>query len=185
MSSLFAQMTTEFDKGIHKKIYRIEVANYQTVELIEMQNGEYRGTLNHRVNKTNRKGIAKDSIIQKINIPNQMTKSIITELKNVGIENLKNCDEVENCIIGLDGTTILFETITNGIENKGYYWELTSDYYYKQNKVDLPSEVLKARKLLAIINEQFDLNEQFQNFLNRLPVGKYSYGMQIMTKKRG
>jgi len=178
-------MSTEFNNETHKKIYRIEVANYQIVELIELKNGEFQGSLNHRVNRTNRKGIAKDSIIQKIKIPNQMVKSIITDLNVGGFEKLKDCNEIENCITGLDGTTILFQTVKNEFRNNAYYWELTSDYYYEQNGVELPSEVLKARKLFAIANEKFDLNEQFQNFLNRLPIGSYSYGMQIMTKKRG
>ena len=50
--------------------------------------------------------------------------------------------------------------------NSASYWELESDYYYNQNKVKLPVEILKARNFISIINQEFDLKEQFQNFLN-------------------
>ncbi|WP_318312069.1 hypothetical protein [Flagellimonas crocea] len=181
---LFAQVKTEFDSEIHEKIYRIKVSNYQLVELIEYKNGEFLGSLNHKVYQINRKEWVKDSLIQKITISDRMAKSIVYKLNKNGFENLKDCDEIENCITGLDGTTIAFQTIKNEYENIAYFWQLTSDFYYKQNKIELPSEVLKARKLFAILNEYFDLNDQFQNFLNRLPNGRYSYGIIILKKGR-
>src|SRR5690554_1799159 len=172
----------EFDSKKHDRIYRIQIEDYQNVELIDFKNGEYNGTLTHSVWTTNRKGIRKDSIIQKIAIPNSMAEKLISELNNNGFENLKDCNEVENCISGLDGTTTFFKTIKDEEINSASYWELESDYYYNQNKVKLPAEVIKARKLISIINKEFDLKEQFQNFLNRLPNGRYSYSMLIMKK---
>ncbi|MDO6494931.1 MULTISPECIES: hypothetical protein [unclassified Cellulophaga] len=177
-------MTTKFNSEIHKNIYRIEVDNYQLVELIEFKNGEFKGSLNHKVFKLNRKEKIKDSVFNKITIPSKMVQSLRFNLNIGGFENLKDCNEIENCISGLDGTTILFQTVKKDFENNAYYWELTSDYYYKQNDVELPNEVVKARRLLSKINEQFDLNKQFQNFLNRLPNGRYLYGMIIMKKGR-
>ena len=173
---------TEFDSKKHDRIYHIQIEDYQNVELIDFKNGEYNGTLTHSVWTTNRKGIRKDSIIQKIAIPNSMAEKLISELNNNGFENLKDCNKVENCISGLDGTTTFFKTIKDGEINSASYWELESDYYYNQNKVKLPAEVIKARKLISIINKEFDLKEQFQNFLNRLPNGSYSYSMLIMKK---
>ena len=182
--SLTAQMTTKFNSEIHKNIYRIEVDNYQLVELIEFKNGEFKGSLNHKVFKLNRKEKIRDSVFNKITIPSKMVQSLKLNLNTGGFEYLKDCNEIENCISGLDGTTILFQTVKKDFENNAYYWELTSDYYYKQNDVELPNEVIKARKLLSKINEQFELNKQFQNFLNRLPNVRYLYGMIIMKKGR-
>tara|TARA_R110000868_G_scaffold409765_1_gene695942 strand:- start:4667 stop:5329 length:663 start_codon:yes stop_codon:yes gene_type:complete len=173
---------TEFDAKKHDGIYRIQIEDYQNVELIDLKNGQFNGTLTHSAWITNRKGIRKDSIIQKIAIPNSMAEKLISELNNNGFGNLKDCNEVENCISGLDGTTTFFKAIKDGEINTASYWELESDYYYNQNKVKLPAEVIKARKLISIINKEFDLKEQFQNFLNRLPNGRYSYSMLIMKK---
>jgi hypothetical protein len=173
---------TEFDAKKHDRIYRVQIEDYQNVELIDLKNGQFNGTLTHSVWTTNRKGIRKDSIIQKIAIPNSMAEKLISELNNNGFGNLKDCNEVENCISGLDGTTTFFKAIKDGEINTASYWELESDYYYNQNKVKLPAEVIKARKLISIINKEFDLKEQFQNFLNRLPNGRYSYSMLIMKK---
>jgi len=173
---------TEFDSNKHDRIYSVQIEDYQNVELIYFKNGEFNGTLNHSVWTSNRKGIRKDSIIQKIKIPNSIAEKLISELNNNGFGNLKDCNEVKNCISGLDGTTTFFKAIKDGEINTASYWELESDYYYNQNKVKLPAEVIKARKLISIINKEFDLKEQFQNFLNRLPNGRYSYSMLIMKK---
>lgn len=173
---------TKFDSNLHVRIYRVQVEDYQNVELINFKNGEFKGILTHSVWTTNRKGIRKESIIQKIAIPNSMVEKLITELNNNGFENLKDCDEIENCISGLDGTTTFFTTIKDGEINSASYWEIESDYYYNQNKVKLPAEVIKARKLISIINKEFDLKKLFQNFLYRLPNGRYSYSMLIMKK---
>ena len=173
---------TEFDSKLHDRIYQVQVEDYQNVELIEFKNGVFNGTLTQLVWKTNRKEIRKDSIVQKITIPNSTVKKLISELNSNGFETLKDCNEVENCISGLDGTTTFFKAIKDGEINNASYWELESDYYYNQNKVKLPAEVIKARKLISIINKEFDLKEQFQNFLNRLPNGRYSYSMLIMKK---
>ncbi|WP_139959502.1 hypothetical protein [Flavicella sediminum] len=173
---------TEFDSIKHERIYRIEISDYQITELLELKSGEFKGSLNHSVWTTNRKGIRKKNINQKIRIPNLTVKKLISELNESGIENLKDCNEIENCINGLDGTTTYFKILKNGEMNSASYWELESDYYYKQNKVELPSEVNKARKIVSIINKEFNLKKQFQEFLNRLPKGRYSYSTLIMKK---
>ena len=173
---------TEFDSTKHERIYRVQIEDYQNVELIDFKNGKFKGTLTHLIWKINRKEIRKDSIVQKIAIPNSIVEKLISELNNNGLANLKDCNNVENCISGLDGTTTFFKAIKVGEINSASYWELESDYYYNQNKVKLPAEVKKARKLISIINQEIDLKEQFENFLNRLPNGRYSYSMLIMKK---
>ncbi|PQB07316.1 hypothetical protein BST83_09215 [Polaribacter filamentus] len=56
---------TKFDNLIHIEIYRIEVAEYQRLELIELRNGEFEGDLIHSVWKTNRKEEQKKKLPKK------------------------------------------------------------------------------------------------------------------------
>jgi hypothetical protein len=175
---------TKFDNLIHIEIYRIEVAEYQRLELIELRNGEFEGDLIHSVWKTNRKEEQKKKITQKIRIPEKMVKKLMVELRNRGYENLKDCSEITDCIVGLDGTTITFNMLKNGINKSASYWELELDYYYKTNSVEIPKEVFEARKIFEIINEEIDLKKQFENYTSRLPIGKYMFNGIIMEKKK-
>ncbi|MBC2838608.1 hypothetical protein [Robiginitalea sp. SC105] len=104
------------------------------------------------------------------------------EFRDKGFERLKDCDAIEDCIRGLDGTTTTFESIDAGGPKTASFWELESDYYYDQKALEVPDEVLKARSFISAINKEFDLSEQFQNFLNRLPRGRYAYNHLIMKK---
>ena len=171
---------TQFDPTQHEKIYRIQVADYQILELIKFKNETTKGTLTHFVWSVNKKEIRKDSIIQKITVPDLISGELLRELKNGNIELIKDCDEIENCIRGLDGTTTIFDIITETGLKSASYWELESDYYYNQNKTEIPKEVIQARQLTAIVNHHFDMTEQFQNFLDRLPRGRYAYSSIIM-----
>ena len=182
--SEFQYELTEFDSLIQREIYRIEVAEYQKLELIELKNGEFEGSLIHSVWKTNRKEEQKKKITQKIRIPEKMVKKLMVELRNGGYENLKDCGEIKDCIVGLDGTTITFNMLKNGMNKSASYWELESDYYYKTNSVQLPKEVLEARKIFGIINKEIDLKKQFENYTSRLPIGKYMFNGLIMEKKK-
>ncbi|GAA4824377.1 hypothetical protein [Algivirga pacifica] len=173
---------TEFDSIQHQRIYRIQVDGYQVVELVEFNNNKFEGTLTHLVWRLNRKEITKDSLIQKIAIPHHTVKKLMHELGNADFEYLSDCDEINNCIIGLDGTTTTFQSENVKKVNAASYWELESDYYYHQNNIEIPDEILKARKLISMINNEFNLDDQFKSFLNRLPKGRYRYGMVIMKK---
>ncbi|PQB07317.1 hypothetical protein BST83_09220 [Polaribacter filamentus] len=113
-----------------------------------------------------------------------MVKKLMVELRNRGYENLKDCSEITDCIVGLDGTTITFNMLKNGINKSASYWELELDYYYKTNSVEIPKEVFEARKIFEIINEEIDLKKQFENYTSRLPIGKYMFNGIIMEKKK-
>jgi len=106
----------------------------------------------------------------------------MTNLIKNNFENIPKCDENDGCLIGLDGTTTFFNVKTNKIEKSQSYWELESDYYYKEPNI--PNSVRQSRKILDLINEQFDLKVQFGNFTSRLPFGKYIYSSMIMERKR-
>lgn len=175
---------TEFDSLQHKEIYRVDVAEFQKLELIKFINGKFEGSLTHSVWKTNKKEEQKSEISQKIEIPEKMVEKLMTELKNSGYEKLKDCSEIKDCIVGLDGTTIIFNFLQNGINQSASYWELKSDYFYKTNSVEIPNEVMDARKALEIINNEIDLEKQFQNFINRLPIGKYMFNGVIIEKRK-
>ena len=119
-------------------------------------------------------------ITQKIKIPNPTVEKLMTELESEDFENIPDCKDVENCIQGLDGTTISFSVIKNGTERNYSYWEPESDYYYKDKIIP---EVLKVREILKSINSEFNLWENFTKFRDRLPKGKYTYGMIVLEKK--
>ncbi len=174
----------EFDSLLHKEIYRIEVAEFQRLELIELKSGKFEGTLTHAIWKTNRREKQKKRVVQKIKLSEKMIERLMVELKNSGYETLKDCSEIRNCIKGLDGTTITFYVIKNGTNQSASYWELESDYYYETNSVELPNEVLEARKILMIINSEIDLKKQFRSFTSQLPVGKYLFNGIVMELKR-
>jgi hypothetical protein len=175
---------TKFDSVLHKEIYRVDLAEFQKIELIKLSNGKFEGCLTHSIWKTNKKEELLSEISQKIKIPEKMVEKLMTELKNSGYEKLKDCSQINNCIVGLDGTTIVFNFLQNGINQSASYWELESDYYYKINSFGVPNEVLDARKMLEIINNEIDLEKQFENFTSRLPIGKYIFNGTIMEKRK-
>ena len=178
-----SNLNTKFDGQIHERIYSIEVADFQFLELIEFKN-RFEGNLIHIVYKVDKKENRIDSIIQKIEVSESIVKKMILNLNEIGFEEIKDCREVENCRIGLDGTTISFYTFKNDKYNVASFWELESDYYYNQNIEKIPNEVLKARKVFAIINNEFDLRKYFDDFLDSLPLGRYEFNSIIMEKKK-
>ena len=172
------------ERSDSEKTYKIEIDNYQEVQLFQTDNNnKYYGFLINKVWKQKRHKRANDSIIQKIKIPNKEVKELMTNFEKDGFENLIDCHKIENCISGLDGTTITFSFHNADKRNIASYWELNSDYYYKQNKLKIPTEVIKARKIYKIINDKYDLQKVFSSFLDLLPKGEYSYGMLIISKK--
>ncbi len=171
----------EFDSLIHNRIYEIGVDDYQLVQLIEFKNGDFRGTLNHSVWKSNRDEEKVEQIVEKVNISESIAKTLMTNLINNNFENIPICDEENGCIDGLDGTTTYFNVKTSEIEKKQSYWELESDYYYKEPNI--PNSIRQSRKILDVINEQFDLEKQFENYLSRLPLGTYIYSSMIIGMK--
>ena len=174
---------TELDSLNHNRIYQIEIGDNQIVELIETKNSEYKGTLTNKVWKTNRKGIRKKEILNKIGIPELMTKRLINSFREDGIDNLVDCKTIGNCPKGADGTTITFRSYSNGILNVASFWSLHSDTYYKKNIGELYLQIVKARKVFSHIKSEFDLQKLYNDFIKRLPIGTYAYGMIILTKR--
>lgn len=174
---------SELDRLNHKRIYQIEIGNDQVIELTENNQSEITGTLTNKVWKTNRKGIRKKQMQNTIKIPDSMAKRLIENFKRDGIDELKDCKKVGDCINGADGTTITFKTYENRIINQASYWQLHSESYYENKENELYRQVVKARKIYSNIKTEFDLQKQFRDFINRLPNGTYSYGMITLTKR--
>jgi len=175
-------LSTSFNPEKHSEIYQLKTDTYQIIELIKGKGGDYKGSLINVVWETNRKGILKNSISQKIKIPEKDVEILMKNLKDNGFEKLIDCSKIKNCISGLDGTTISFSMLSSDKKNNASYWELNSSYYYEQNNIKIPEEVINARRIYDILNSKYDLSEQFSNFINRLPKGSYFYGMQQMIK---
>jgi len=172
----------ELDSLNHKRIYQIKIGETKVIELIENQNSEYNGTLTNKVWKTNRKGVRKKQILNAIKIPDLMVKRLMNNFKKDGITELKDCTKVGDCIRGADGTTIIFNSFENRLINQASFWSLFSDSYYKKEN-RLYQQVVKARKVYSHIEEEFNLQELYNDFVKRLPKGTYSYGMIRLTKR--
>ncbi len=170
----------EFDSLIHTKIYRIQIEDYQSLELIEFENGEFDGLLTNMILKVERNKTRSRLLIQQIKIPSSTVKRLIIELKEKDFENIPDCEEISDCIRGFDGTTISFSIDKRDFKREYSYWEPESEYYYKDKLIP---EIVKVREILDAVNREFDLWETFKNFRGRLPIGKYTYGMIVMEVK--
>lgn len=165
----------EYNIDLHNRIYEISVEDYQIVQLVELQNGEFKGTLTNSVWTTNEKEDRIKRIVQKIKIPESIVTLLMNELKQNDFEYIPDCG---NCM-GLDGATTFFTVKTEKVERTYSYWELESDYYFKEPNI--PVGVRKTRKILNLINDQFDLKQQYKNFINRLSFGKYAYSSILLN----
>ena len=171
---------TEYDSILHKRIYRIQVSDYQILELTEFKNDHFNGSLINTVWKVKGKNYQAKLITQKIEILNLTVEKLIADLQKNDFENIPDCKDVKDCIQGLDGTTISFCVLKNGTERNYSYWEPESDYYYKDNIIP---EIIKVRKIIKSINSEINLWGNFTTFRDVLPKGKYTYGMIVMEKK--
>jgi len=163
---------TEYDIVLHNRIYEIRVDNYQIVQLIELQNGEFEGSLTNSTWLINPKEDGMKRIIQKIEIPESIVTLLMNELKQNDFENISNSN---NC---LNGSTTFFTVKTKKVDRAYSHWELESDYYYTDP--DIPVEVRKSRKIMDLINDQFDLKQQYKNFICRFSIGDDSYNCILL-----
>lgn len=170
----------EFESHIYTRIYRIQIEDYQCLELLEFENGEFDGLLTNMILKVERNKTRSRLLIQQIKIPSFTVKKLMTILKEKDFENIPDCKDIANCIKGFDGTTISFYTIKPNFKREYSYWEPESDHYYKDNRVP---EIVKVREILNAVNLEFDLWQTFKDFRDRLPTGKYTYGTIVMEVK--
>lgn len=149
---------------------------YQVVELIKVNDSVYQGQLVNFVNKVNRKEQKKRVVSQKLTIPASVTKTLIEQLLQEGVEELPDSYDVDGYVNGLDGITYVFEVNSLGKYRVYSYWEPENDRY--QN-LEI-REVKSGRNILNAINNQFDSGKLFTLFRDSLPAGRYQYGGLIM-----
>ena len=176
------QLHSELNHSEVSRFYSLQINNYQVLELVEFTNGQYFGKLNHSINKINLKYEFIKAITERIIISDSIVSLLMAKLKVHEIESITDCKDLKDCLIGLDGTTITIGIINNNndINRKYFYWEPESDYYYKGQIIP---EVKKIREILNTINNEINLWESFKKFRDKLPKGRYSYGMVIMDVK--
>lgn len=82
-------MKSVFDDEIHRRIYEIEVSNYQYVELIHFKDETYSGKLINYVRKLNRKGDVRKIVSESLVIPSYDVQSLMDSFFDSKIEVLK------------------------------------------------------------------------------------------------
>jgi hypothetical protein len=167
---------TEYDISLHKRIYEIRVDDYQIVQLIELQNGNFEGSLTNSTLAINSENNEKKRINQKIKIPKSIVSFLMEELKQNGVENISDSNNKWPT-----GNTTFFTVKTDKVDRTYSHWELESDYYYTEP--DIPDEVRKSRKIMDLINENFDLKQQYKNFICRFSFSNDSYKCILMGAK--
>jgi hypothetical protein len=172
----------QFDSTFHNKIYEVKINDYQILQLIKNNNDTFNGFLIHSIWKTNRKEEKIKKIVLKKVISILKTKELFLTLNKSGFENIEDCKSHNDCMIGFDGTTTTFNYITTANKKSVNFWELESDSSYKKNS--LKEYIIKARNILSEINKVINLTLEFDDFLSKVPNGKYSYSSIIFEKKR-
>lgn len=158
-----------------RKVYSIWT-DYQVLSLEQRLDASYEGSLTNFVTRIS-SGKQRDTLYQRIRIPDTLVAKLMQELEYENIEVLRDCAEVTHYVQGLDGKTYVFE-INNASGRRVYaYWEPESGY----QRADIP-EVKHVRNILTAINTEFSLQDSFLKFRDRLPRGNYSYGMIFMSK---
>jgi hypothetical protein len=169
---------TAFDSTEHKRIYRISKSDYQHIELVENLDGVFSGQLINVIWKVNRKDQRTKAIEQTLDLTSSQVKNIMDIAFVNNIEILPNCEDVDGCVIGLDGTSISFKVITTEVNRDFWYWEPENDYYQDPSI----SEIISVRTILNAVSEQINLNSLYSSFTSDLPKGNYAFGGLRMKK---
>tara|TARA_R110001606_G_scaffold397796_1_gene575264 strand:+ start:766 stop:1326 length:561 start_codon:yes stop_codon:yes gene_type:complete len=164
---------TEFDSILHKRIYQIEYSSIHTIELIEFNEGNYKGRL---INVLTRYGRKTKNFVQKITIPKLLAEKLMNAFKTLNIETLKGCGNVfsreYNCVGALDGDGTNIIISTNKIKRK-----LNFEAIYPGGKEykNFPKKQITAQKILNLIHEKIDFKKFLHKYMKHLPSGTYGY----------
>ncbi|MEZ4842277.1 MAG: hypothetical protein R2821_12400 [Flavobacteriaceae bacterium] len=188
-----------FSQISKKRVYEISVIEQpQKVELIEYENGQFEGNVITKITKgkyrsgwlnrswRNLWNIERKNIIDKNSIEKNVVKKLMTELKESGIESIKDCSEDEECNDQrfLDSGIVLFKVKTIEFEIVGGFEEIYP--LNKDNKEEIKLRI-KAQNLITILYENIDLKQRYSDLFKRLPRGYYHYyqssGHLIVTIK--
>lgn len=171
---------SKFDSIKHEKIYRVTIENNQQVEIIKYTNGHFSGHLNQVIWTTNKKQERLKRISQKIKISDSIAAKLFNKFELNSFDSIPDSYEIQGAINGLDGTTTFFGTETKDRNKTVSFWELTNDYYYNKN---IPNEIIQAQQIIKFINDEFNLENEYNKFISNLPCGRYMYSSLLMTKR--
>lgn len=162
-----------------EKIYRIWFDDYQVIELVENENMIVNGSLINYVTKIDKNENKNRIISQKLTIPEHTAKELFEKFKTENIELIHDCREIEGYVLGCDGNSVTFEIKTPSVNRAYFYWEPENDNYQNSTNINVHC----VRQILICINKEINRSLLFKNFTDRLGIGKYRYGMIILTKK--
>jgi hypothetical protein len=169
------------------RYYKINYGDLpQSIELIENDNGKFKGSINTELDKGNwditwlnrtwRKvwkiQAKKKSIIDPID--EELVKNLMYQLEKDGIETIKNCEDDIDCnnIGFLDGSSTSFKIKTKKNERKYYFSEIYP--ILKDNRET--NEIRKqAQNIITTLDRFISQKESFSKAIKQLPRGKYYY----------
>ena len=180
--------------------YKISVMEFpQTIELYKKSNGQYYGHIETKLSKgMSRRGWAyktwrkiwniKDQIIRDIRPIDSLTvKKLMIELKENGIDCLTFCKEDEDSYNKgfLDSGYTSFTIEIDGVEKNFSFEEI---YPIKGLNLEKGKLRLKVQKLMTVLYNYLDLENEFSTYINRLPRGNYTWfegsGNKFVTIKK-
>tara|TARA_R110001583_G_C5599151_1_gene404375 strand:- start:116 stop:715 length:600 start_codon:yes stop_codon:yes gene_type:complete len=173
----------DYDSLLQKRMYEIIVDDYQFLQLIETQNGKYKGIIKHCVWKLDNEEQGEKLIEKKINIPAELVKKLMDDLRLNNFENIPECTKEDGCITDLNGTTTYFNIYTDQINKSVSFLEI-DPIYQLYRKSTIPFPVIQARKILELTYNEIDLRILFEGFKSKLPAGSYKFGFHDMKIKK-
>jgi hypothetical protein len=165
----------------NEKVYRIWFDDFQVIELVKTENSVVKGTLVNYVTKIVR-NCKKNKIIsqsQKLEIPENMAKTLFEKFKNENIETLPDSRDIDGYVFGCDGNSVTFEEKTPNVNRTYFYWEPENNNYQDSTNIN----VIAVRQFLNAVNGEMNRSRLFRNFTANLEVGEYHYGMIALKVK--
>jgi hypothetical protein len=159
-----------------KRFYEVSFCGKpQIVQLTEYEDGTVEGLLKTELIKEESSG-KETKINREISFSDSITKKILTDLENAGIETLIKCEEEEECnSLGfLDGDFIAINTLINGKINSFTYSSILpeSESNLEFREIGLRR---KVQILATIIDKEINLKKQFSETFKNLKTGTYCY----------
>ena len=150
LTSAFGQASSEETRI---RTYDISLFEYpQRIELVEYADGRFSGNLITEMTREQR-GEGSEEIVDKALIEESLVKNLMFELRNNGIETIRNCDKDEECnkLQFLDGGVVVFKINTPYVKREYQFGEI---YPMKDGNQEQDDLRFQAQKLISIIYDQ-------------------------------
>ena len=158
-----------FANEMYKTIYEIKLSNDPLiVELVEKSDGSFFGNVNIAISRYYKS--KNEDFIGKMPIDSLITKLLISKIKIIALESVKNCYENDDCFQGFDGVDTEFKIKHNKIIKNYSFWELIPNNIKESN---VPENRKKAQEILNLLDEEINLKSKYLELKQKLPKGKY------------